>query len=60
MHWLLVNCFFWVSFMITAYIIPKPPKAERAIMGSTERRAKRIAMSMMLELMRVAIGTIML
>ena len=60
MHWLLAACCFWVSLMIDTYIKPKPPKADRAIIGSTDKRAMRIALSMMLELMRVSIGKIML
>ena len=39
---------------------PKPPNAERAIMGSSESRAMRMARSMMVELMRFAIGSTML
>ena len=60
MHSLLVNCFFWVSFIMLAYIKPKPPNAESAIMGSTDKSTARIEINMMLELMRVKNGTMVL
>ena len=53
---LLINILPRLILIIMAYIEPNPPKADKAIIGSIDIRAKRITTSMIDELISVKAG----